>query len=302
VSVRALHSAARRYCLERRAELQDELEARYQYFTASPADRPEKERAEAYRRWAGYTVVGTILRAIERTLPRDFATTDELRAHLVELAGTAQDSLSEGFPAEAAASAIAQERTRFVAYVASLTDREATSLPVLPSRRVLRPGERDGVIARIRKRWPSHQDIWHPGAVLTHQTDVLHAQAAWFDHEVPVQAFRLAIAGHGDSRLWQLAEGSPHWESEPSGPRADYELEPGLFWPDESETIWVPRDLDWLIYADHEESISFAGSWLVRQIRDLWPNWQQRRWTDHRYERPPSGGLTPEWEKPPRPA
>jgi hypothetical protein len=49
----------------------------------------------------------------------------------------------------------------------------------------------------------------------------------------------------------------------------------GAFFNRGLETYWSSRHLDWLIYCSHEDSITFAGAWLVAAIQQAWPTWQQ---------------------------
>jgi hypothetical protein len=46
---------------------------------------------------------------------------------------------------------------------------------------------------------------------------------------------------------------------------------------------WSSRELDWLIYLSHEESLTFAGRWLVEAIKEALPNWRERLYTAYGY-------------------
>jgi hypothetical protein len=59
-----------------------------------------------------------------------------------------------------------------------------------------------------------------------------------------------------------------------------YEMDLEVFEPYYSglEGFWTDGKSDWVIYASHESSIAIGG-WLLSEVKDAWPNWQDRIWT-----------------------
>jgi len=51
-------------------------------------------------------------------------------------------------------------------------------------------------------------------------------------------------------------------------------------------TLWLPKNADWLIYQDRFHGTWFAGDWIVRQIKHLWLTWDRHIWTTMRYGYP----------------
>ena len=50
---------------------------------------------------------------------------------------------------------------------------------------------------------------------------------------------------------------------------------------------------DWVVYASHESSITIAGDWLIRILKENWPEWLQRT-----YQGPYStGDLRGTWDE-----
>ena len=47
-----------------------------------------------------------------------------------------------------------------------------------------------------------------------------------------------------------------------------------------AEGFWCTSSIDWVIYASHEVSITFAGEWLVEEIKKNYPFWNNRSWFD----------------------
>lgn len=84
--------------------------------------------------------------------------------------------------------------------------------------------------------------------------------------------------------MWQLGNDSRHFVS------GEYEvdlelLELGPAGPP-VEAYWTSGTLDWLLYISHEDSVTIAGDWLVAAVKEVWPEWDQHRYTGWDYERP----------------
>jgi hypothetical protein len=58
------------------------------------------------------------------------------------------------------------------------------------------------------------------------------------------------------------------------------------------EEFWCdarPAVTDWMIYVSHEQSITLAGDWLVRESQRAWPDWASHLWSaDARCYRAPA--------------
>ena len=293
MSVNALHSAARRYCMERL----DSLAAIHRYMTGERG--PEQQSA-----WLAALALRGILPDIERISPRDVDSTTALRTLLVDRCSrarwpegnTPQQADDEWEPAKA-------ERARFRSYIASLTDEEAEHLPRVPVRRTLDAKQRRSFLSRVARAWPAGGDRWHPMSAIVASGDVLALQSAWVGTEdLPLEPMRRVLAALGAGhRLWELHEGAPWWTDDvreysrvegkerigrsfPPG----FELDPALWWTTRgTETVWTSSQLDRLLYAHHEAALYVAGRELVSRVKEAWPNWNRRVWTSHVYSGPP---------------
>ena len=203
MSVNALHSAARRYCMERL----DSLAAIHRYMTGERG--PEQQSA-----WLAALALRGILPDIERISPRDVDGTTALRTLLVDRCSrarwpegnTRQQADDEWEPAAA-------ERARFRSYIARLTDEEAEHLPRVPVRRTLDAKQRRSFLSRVARAWPAGGDRWHPMSAMVASADVLALQSAWVGTEdLPFDPMRRVLAalaaGH---HIWELHEGAPSW-------------------------------------------------------------------------------------------
>jgi hypothetical protein len=83
------------------------------------------------------------------------------------------------------------------------------------------------------------------------------------------------LAESGIERVWELREYGP-----------EYEIDLWLLEPSYTgaEGFWTPDDMDWLIYASHESTITVTGSWLLPRIQAHWPAWRAHvtPWEDTR--------------------
>ena len=99
--------------------------------------------------------------------------------------------------------------------------------------------------------------------------DVLALQAEWFRAKVPDDVVCNILARRGIGRVWELHEEG--WVCQ---------IDLSLLIPayKTAEKYWTTGEMDWLIYASHESSITVAGAWLIEAIKEIWPSWQ-----DHLY-------------------
>lgn len=88
---------------------------------------------------------------------------------------------------------------------------------------------------------------------------------------------RRILTAHGVTHLYEHREGGESYELSVSSFEPHYN---GL------EGFWSDKNLDWIIYASHESSITVGGEWLLNEIKTVWPQWQQRIWTTPFFERP----------------
>jgi len=121
----------------------------------------------------------------------------------------------------------------------------------------------------LRSQLQSHWRVdsgrnWFPLTEQRVPTDVIAFRADEFDDNVPL--LKEILISHGIDRLFELREGEFVCEVTTN------EFDP---YYNGAEGFWTSSDMDWLIYASHESSITLAGDWLVAAIVEKWPNWQQ---------------------------
>jgi hypothetical protein len=262
----ALHTIARRYCNEQhnhRASQYSEISRAGRYRAADGYHRT----AEALDVFPRYNVLNAIRVELERINHNELDDLNDTR-DLIILAGTvAEDDLTREPIGQIDADAMANERESFCEFIGGLSDSELQSVQPLPYQRVLSPSESESVWSRVRDRWQITAGYWFPLAECS-LPDVAAFQDRFFYEACSSFSLVDLLASRGVSRVWELREYGP-----------EYEQDVSLFDPhyDGAEGFWSSGDLDWIVYASHESSIT-VGGWLLAEIKNRWPEWKQRIW------------------------
>ena len=257
----ALHTAARRYCDEQ-----------YQYWVAQYAELTHKREEcrnqnyslEARRIFPRYTVLNAIGTELERLNPAELHNLDDTRDYIL-LAGTeANDEFTRQSAGPVAAATMANEREAFCAFIRELSETQLQSVQPLPYKRVLSSTESASVWVKIRDRWQITDDYWFPLCECA-LPDIAAFQDHDFDEFCATFSLIDQLAAHGINRIWELREYGP-----------EYEQDVSLFDPhyNGAEGYWSSSELDWIVYASHEGSVT-VGGWLLAAIKAQWPDWEK---------------------------
>jgi hypothetical protein len=252
----AFHTAARRYCLERASTWRKRY-AEGGYGSNDPAGQAIYPR---------YNTVEAILLEIERISGSDLASLEEARDFLVRAGQTAHSPFTEAPQSAVALQAMNEERDRFHEYVGKLTEHDIGKIEPLPYRRTLSLEESEALWTRVAERWGTDGGYWHPLRMEEAPADIIAFNADAFHEEVPLSSLHQILATQRIARLWELREYGP-----------EHEIDLALFEPfyNGAEGYWTSNGAEWLIYASHESSITFAGEWLVDRIKRAWPTWRE---------------------------
>lgn len=269
-AVERLHTLARRYCTERYAywtEIYSRLAAQGKLRKADGYHYTD----EALDIFPRYQVLSAMLVEVERLIPGNIPSLGEAR-ELICLAGVAAESPFTRPPhTEVQAKAMAEERESFCRHVLGFPEEGLKDVEPLFYRRALEPREAREAFARVSELWGIDRWYWYPLAE-TARADVLAVQDRYFYEELGVGRLREILAAHGVVKVWEFREG----ESDP-----EYEMELSLLEPqyNGSEGYWCSEEMDWLVYASHESSITLGGRWLLEEVKRAWKNWDERTWT-----------------------
>lgn len=261
--IEALHTAARRYCITQAKKWAER-------YSRMIADSQSRESLNVYPR---YQVLQAILTNLERQTPDSFPDIRTARSALLSVGRTAEDVFTGQHAEEGVAmQAHREERERFCRYVDGLKGEALSAIEPLPYRRVLGRQESDALWDRLRERWAIREQLWHPLTQGEMPQDVLAFQASEFHRRVGSTVLRNILADQGITRVWELREFGEY--------PPEYEIDVSWLEPfyNGSEGYWASGDMDWLIYASHEDSLTFAGAWLVNAVKEAWADWPSHLW------------------------
>jgi len=263
----ALHTAARRYCLERHSYWCK----RYSEIVRKRGDRQQDGyhyTPNALATFPRYNVLNAIRVEVERIDPAKLGDADNAKALLIIAGETAQDDFTQRPIGEIDERAMAEEREAFCRYVRGLSPIDLYAVEGLPYRRVLATEESKSIWSRVRSRWQVPEGYWYP---LTEckLPDVVAFKTNAFDDAVAYEQLQAILVARGIERVWELREYGP-----------EYEECVAMFEPyyNGAEGYWSSTNIDWIIYASHESSVT-VGGWLLRELKLLWPSWQAHVWT-----------------------
>ncbi len=269
--IEKLHTAARRYCLDR-----------YRYWAGRYAeiarDGRDSRVGGAYTREAldlfpRYNLLEAILVEIERSMPRDFSSLEEARELLGATGRSAEHSYLKAPRQPVAIKAAGEERDGFVRFVRTISAEELLQVEPLPYRRVLASAESRHIRSKLEQAWGIGKGYWYPLSVSS-PANVSAFQDRYFQDELGPEKLRAILAGRGITNLWELREYGPEYELELSGFDPYY---------NGAEGFWCSEEMDWVIYASHESSVT-VGGWLLAEVKKAWPNWEKRIWTTPFYD------------------
>ncbi len=263
--IEAVHTFARHCCLNRLAALKQE----YDQAKAAGAD---KDVTYGCRR----LVLQAILVEVERLTPADFRSRGHAAARLME---TAQFGAKPIYRAEvmAKASLSARDAGRARSFYRQPAPirrakgletlaRRAASLSAHPAAggKSASYGNTAGTLGDYGQWWVPFEKYEFPYELIVLDSRAVRDQLGY-------AALQQILARRDIPRVYEL------WEF---GREPDREMELSLWKPTSAwpERYWCTDELDWLLYATHENSTTIAGDWLLREIKAAWPDWQAYTW------------------------
>jgi hypothetical protein len=255
----ALHTAARRYCLEQHARWCE----RYAELGRQGKDRQPDGYGyspEALATFPRYNVLSAIRVDLERLDPSGLGGLEDARALLVLAGMTAENEFTRRPSGEIDRRAMAEERDAFCRYVAGLEPSDLEAVAGLPYRRVLTAEESRSLWSTLRARWQISGSDWYPLTGCA-APGVVAFKARAFEEAVPHQRLQRILVARGIERVWELREFGP-----------EYEQDLALFEPfyNGAEGYWSSEGMDWIVYASHEGSVTVAG-WLLQELEKECP-------------------------------
>ena len=276
----ALHTAARRYCMERAPALNPLHEEQWYQ------DRRWTRNRDLLLAWldgrgtaAQIEFFGDLLFQIELVLPDEFVSLNALRSFLLT---TARETVPPSdTPKEERE--INQEREGFQTYIESLSVHDLHRIAPLPYRRVLKEPEVARMWPQIEQRWGiTAKMYWYPLLPVALPSHVVAWHEEWFAYAISPDTLREMLREHGIGRVWELRQ---------AGVPPQYEMDVAFLipWCESVEHVWTSESMDWMMYTSHEHSITLGGQWLLTSIERIWPQWKEHLYVGFDHPRPPLG-------------
>ena len=266
----ALHTAARRYCHQRFSEWSQsyqELQAKEQWQVEHLFKPGWDYSSEAYEIFPRYRLDSGIQVEVEKFRPDACATLDELRKQLLNASDVAKTRLQPEFENPIALAALQEEANDYRAYIQVLGPGDLSNIEPLPYQRVITEDESKRLWNQLKQNWGIVTGCWFPLREGPIPPYVIAFHRDYFEKNDGVDLLREILKAHGVATVFQLQEFGP--------PEPEYEIELSSFEPiygSGGEQYSTSEIADWVVYASHESSVTVAGEWLIRILKENWPD------------------------------
>jgi hypothetical protein len=268
--IESLHSAIRRYCIDNHSYWL------YKYFELDESKRFENSNYtnEAYSIFPRYNILNALLIEIERFQPKDFNDFEEAKEFFCLISKQSESPFAKSSTNEIAKKVEDEESQKLYAFINQLTDSNLEKVESLFYRRVLSESESQHLREKLREKW-NVDGYWFPLSTSKPQNTEAF-QDKYFEEDFGFEKLQKKLIELGIQKVFELNEGD-----------INYEMETTVFEPcygiSGNEGFWFDKSFEWLIYASHESSITFAGT-VLPKIKESWSNWQERVWTSPFFE------------------
>ena len=257
--VEALHTAARRYCIDRYAEVSR--------LRSTGGQLRSRQRQDFLRK---------LLRALEVFTSADLGTFDDACELLVGLGQNVWYADSAPGQFSSMPGPIREEQELFSRRLRGLSREELAGIEPLPFVRTLTASESVALWEELEQRW-GVQGYWYPldrPPEAPPPPDAVAFNAAPFTDDELRERLQGVLARLGVARIFELdGDMNLGWEIAIEG-----------LAPVGGEMFWLDASDQWLIYASHEGSVTVAGRELLAALKEAWPEWD-----DHLCDSPYAG-------------
>ncbi|MGL1921235.1 MAG: hypothetical protein OCD03_09410 [Hyphomicrobiales bacterium] len=251
-----LLSAARKYCMEQHTH--------WCSVYAPIAERHGIDYTdESYDTFPRYNTLNTILNEVEKIDGDNLPSFSVLKKLIAKAGKNATSDMIQSPSNEIEAAAIGDEKTKFVQYIENLTEEEIKAIEPLPYMRLLTQKEVGKIWKKMARLWGCEQgQYWYPLADKS-EPSLFAFDVSVFDKNFSPEILQNILQSWNIERLYELRE---HGDE-------NYYLSRELWEPyyNGAEGFWVSEDLDWIMYASHENTITVGGR-LKEELLRLCPN------------------------------
>jgi hypothetical protein len=257
-----LHTAIRRFCMENEQFWWDKY---VELYNLNEARNGFDYTHEFYSIFPRFKILNAILTEIEKVRADDFSNFGEAKDYFCLATNQANNVFTSSPSNEIERQVINEERQKVFKFISQLNESALSKVKPLFYRRVLSTQESKDLREKLKSIWKV-DGYWFPLAPWKPQNTEAF-QDKYFEEEFGSEKTRQILHNLGVRKIWEVREREIDHEIELSVVEFGYD----------QEAFWFDETFDWLIYASHESSITFAGS-ILPEIKKNWPNWQKRLW------------------------
>jgi len=270
----ALHTAARRFCEDRYsdwAQTYGELEAKEKVNIQEKFKPGWDYSEEAYEIFPRYRIDKAMRVEVERLEPESCGSLEELRLQLISASDIAEARLRAELNNAIALKALCEEVEDYRTYIRALSERDLVNITPLPFRRVIGVDESKNLWNQLKIVWNIGEGSWFPLRDGPIPPSVMTFHVEYYEKMDGLRLLHEALMRRSISRVFELHEFDP---DEPDNEIELSILKPAYLWG--GEQYCTDKNVDWVVYASHESSITIAGEWLTQIFKENWPDWAQR--------------------------
>lgn len=116
---------------------------------------------------------------------------------------------------------------------------------------------------------------WYPLREIRAEIDVIAFEADFLEDEQILYCIRDIFARHGITNVCVISELDNVYYSNSFLEDIVWEDEDGYEFPYFSEQYTFDESHEWLIYKSHNSTVTFAGKWLVQELKDNIRNYEE---------------------------
>lgn len=115
----------------------------------------------------------------------------------------------------------------------------------------------------------NHVGYWYPLREIRAEIEVVAFEADVLEKEGILRCIRDIFAGHGITRVCVIPEFENVYYSDSFLEDIMRKDEDGYEFPYFSEEYTFDESHEWLIYKSHNSTVTFAGKWLVQELKEI---------------------------------
>ena len=125
----------------------------------------------------------------------------------------------------------------------------------------------DDLITKLKSVWDIEKHYWYP-LYDCKRSDVIAFNDDYIeDIESKISDIKNFLWSQNRNQIFEMHEDRTVWVIETNALDPSYDVR-------YLERFWFDEDMNWIIYASHEGSITFGGRELISALKGKWQDWE----------------------------